>query len=332
MTGTSLLAVERLSVHFAGSHRRRPVVRDLDLTVAAGETVALVGESGCGKTMTALALMGLLPTTAQVTGRILWRGENLVTKTENERRLFRGRKLAMVFQEPATSLNPVLPVGEQIAESLRHHLRLSRPQAWQRSVQLLQEVRLADAATRARQYPHQLSGGQRQRVLLAIALAGDPELLIADEPTTALDVTVQARILDLLRRLRRERGMAMIYITHDLALVPALADRILVLFAGSMMESGPAREVLTAPAHPYTRALIAALPEMWTTDSESDEVSTRAAAPSGVGAGCPYVSRCSSARPECWQNRPQLHALTPHRLASCWPDIAVDLASRTEWP
>jgi len=331
MTTTSLLTIEHLSVQFVAGDQPRPVVRDLDLTVAAGETVALVGESGCGKTVTALALMGLLPPTARINGRILWRGEDLVAKKENERRLYRGRKLAMVFQEPATSLNPVLPVGEQIAESLRHNLQLSRPLAWQRSLQLLQEVRLTDTATLARRYPHQLSGGQRQRVLLAIALAADPELLIADEPTTALDVTVQARILDLLGRLRRGRGMAMIYITHDLALVPMLADTLLVLFAGCLMESGPAREVLTAPAHPYTRALISALPEMWTSESPTGDFSLPADAATDVGAGCPYVARCLLARSECWRNRLGLHALTTSRQVRCWPDITTDLASRTEW-
>jgi oligopeptide/dipeptide ABC transporter ATP-binding protein len=341
MSGGTLLEVENLFVGFRSPAGMQPAVQALSFTVAPGQTVAMVGESGCGKSVTALALLGLLPAYAEVSGHILWRGRNLMAMADSERRTYRGRHLGMVFQEPATSLNPVYPVGEQVAEALRYHHSLSHRAARRKTLTLFEEVRIPDARARVDAYPHQLSGGMRQRVMLAAALACDPELLVADEPTTALDVTVQAQILDLLARLQQERGMAMIFITHDLALVPALADRIIVLYAGHLVESGPASAVISSPAHPYTRALVQALPELWPADDPSTVPAGDASlAPAGKprsgslpqATGCPYAQLCPHARSACHERFPAEVSVAPDRRSACLPEVAATLASRRAVP
>ncbi len=333
MTATWLLEVEGLSVRFAaGDGPGVFAVREVGLTLAAGQSLALVGESGCGKTVFALALMGLLPAHALTTGSIRWRGAELLTLAENERRAYRGRRLGLVGQEPAACLNPVLRVGEQVAEALRFHHHLSRSEAWARAVALLEEVRVPDAAVRARAFPHQLSGGLRQRVALAAALACEPDLLIADEPTTALDVTVQAEILSLLRRLQNRRRMALIFITHDLALVAGLADLVAVMYAGALVESGPAGEILAAPAHPYTRALLAAQPELWQTADSIPDLPGLPPDPSRLPAGCPFAGRCDRARPACRERVPARIPVGPDRWAACLAEVAGDLVTRRMLP
>ncbi len=321
-----MLEVKGLTVTVPGPDGGLPAVRGVDFALAAGGTLALVGESGSGKTLTALALLGLLPPGARASGSVRWQGRELLGLPEAERRALRGRRLALVFQEPGTALNPVLRVGEQVAEALRHHHGLGRREAAARAEALLREVRLPDPAARAREYPHQLSGGMRQRVVLAAALACEPALLIADEPTTALDVTVQAQILDLLADLVRTRGMALLLVTHDLALVPTLARRIVVLCGGLAVEAGETADVLRAPAHPYTRALVAALPEAW----PGGRLPAVAGGPADLRvplAGCPYAPRCPHAAPACRAERPPFVPLAAGRVAACLPEVARGLAA-----
>jgi oligopeptide/dipeptide ABC transporter ATP-binding protein len=332
MTVTSLLAVEDLAVSFRVDGPPVRAVRAVTLHVGEGESLALVGESGCGKSVTALALLGLLPVNAVVSGRILWRGNDLNKLRGDARQSYRGRHLAMVFQEPATSLNPVYTAGEQVAEVLRYHRGLSRREAWDEAVALLREVQIPDADQKARSYPHQLSGGMRQRVMLAAALASQPELLVADEPTTALDVTVQSQILTLLDRLRCGRGMALIFITHNLALVPLLATRIAVMYAGRLVESGPAADVLAAPAHPYTRALVAMQPELWPLAGAFPQIPGRAPAVTESPVGCPFAPRCDLARSVCRQQPPPTLPCGEGRSVACLPGIAGSLANKKVLP
>lgn len=254
--GVGLLAVEGLSVTYPGA--TAPALRDCRFALAAGQTLAVVGASGCGKTTLARALLGLLPPGATRTGDVRWRGEAVVGEAAWRR--LRGRQIGLVLQDPQSALNPVLTVGEQVASPLGHHGRLSPPEAWARAIALLDEVRLPAAADLARRHPHELSGGQRQRVGIAAALAAAPALLVADEPTSSLDLIAQREILELLRDLQRGRGLALIFVTHDLPLVPSVAERVLVLDQGRVVEGGPVDEVLAAPAHAATRALLVPLP------------------------------------------------------------------------
>ncbi|HEX7035221.1 MAG TPA: ABC transporter ATP-binding protein [Pseudomonadales bacterium] len=252
-----LLAVEGLSAGFDTPDGFRPVLEDVSFTLARGQTLALVGESGSGKSFTALCLLGLLPPFGRIrSGAIRFDGVDLTTLPEPELAALRGARLSMIFQEPASALNPVFAVGWQVAEAFRLHRALTRRQARAAAEEMLAAVGIADPSSRARAYPHELSGGMRQRVMIAIALACDPEILIADEPTTALDVTVQAQIVDLLLEQQRRAGTAMLFISHDLAVVSHLADEIAVLSAGRIVERGPASRVIQRPAHPYTRALL----------------------------------------------------------------------------
>jgi peptide/nickel transport system ATP-binding protein len=256
-----MLEVKSLSIDIVGSDRQRVrVVDDVSFTLAKGETMGVVGESGSGKTMLALAIMGLLPAIAQPTGEIRLGSENLLALSENDMCAIRGRRIGMIFQEPMTSLNPAQKVGVQIAEGLILHRGLSRTDARREAIALLERVRIPDARRRVDSYPHELSGGQRQRVGIAIALALKPELLVADEPTTALDVTVQKEILDILDDLVTDFGMALIFISHDIGVIARIADRTLVMYRGRQMEQGPTEQVLRAPAADYTRLLLAALP------------------------------------------------------------------------
>ncbi len=328
MIASRLLTVENLGVTFLAAGPEVRAVRGISFCLDRGEALALVGESGCGKTVTALALLGLLPGYARISGRILWQGRDLNRLSEAERAATRGRSLAMVFQEPSTSLNPVYTVGEQIAEALRYHFGLSRREADARTVALLTEVQVPDAAAKARSFPHQLSGGMQQRIMLAMALACNPELLVADEPTTALDVTVQAQIISLLAQLRQRRRVALLFITHDLALVPALADRIAVMYAGSLVETGPIREVLTKPAHPYTRVLLLAQPELWSERGPLPQLPGLPPDPQRVLVGCPFAPRCAYVQPACRQSFPDYVQLGQHRRVACLAEVAGDLAVR----
>ena len=321
MTATRLLAVEDLSVTLAGPAGRRPGGREARLLdgvsfgIDRGGTLALVGESGSGKTMTARALLGLLPPAARARGRILWEGTDLLGLPESRRGAWRGRRMTLVSQEPSASLNPVLSVGEQVAELLRHHHGLSRREAAERAIALLEEVRLPDARARARDYPHRLSGGMRQRVEIAAALACAPDLLIADEPTTALDVTLQAQILRLIEELKSTVGTAVMLISHDIGVIGSLASRVAVFYAGRVVESGPADSVLLKPEHPYTQALLAALPRVGQTSLEA--IGGQPPDLAHLPPGCSFAPRCPFRFEKCEQDPPLLPAEPGHSTA-CW--------------
>jgi peptide/nickel transport system ATP-binding protein len=264
-----LLEVSSLHVAFASPSGDQPAVRGVSFTIAPAETLALVGESGSGKSVTSLAIMRLLPTNARITGSIRFNGSDLLTLPEPAIRKIRGSGISMIFQEPMTALNPVMPIGQQVAEAvLAHHPEISRAAARDRALQTLAAVALPNPELRFRDAPYQFSGGQRQRIMLAIALANRPALLIADEPTTALDVTVQAQILDLLTRLRREFNLSVLFISHDLAVVSQIADRVAIMRHGQVLETGPRDTIFRAPQNPYTRALLAAAPSMHTDKSQ----------------------------------------------------------------
>jgi len=314
-----LLEIEGLTVVFRREQERFSAVEGLDLAVGRGETVGLVGESGCGKTVTALAVMGLLPRPAAgiAAGRIRFDGIELADPRAGYPPGIRGRRAAMVFQEPLTSLNPVLAVGEQIAEVLRFHLGLPAGQARERARALLAEVRLSRPAERLGDYPHRLSGGERQRVMIAIALACSPDLLIADEPTTALDVTVQAQILGLLGELKRRRRLAVLYITHDLGLVSRIAERVAVMYAGQLVEAGPAAAVLKQPLHPYTRALLAALPGPHKRGRRLAAIPGAVPHPGARPGGCAFHPRCPLALASCRRERPPLACAPGGRAVRC---------------
>jgi ABC-type dipeptide/oligopeptide/nickel transport system ATPase component len=259
----NLLDVHNLTVTFAGEHSTVTAVDDVSFHIAAGETLGVVGESGSGKSVTAFAIMRLLQAPGKITGgRVMFDGRDLLTLNEREMRAIRGGRISLIFQEPMTALNPVMRVGDQIAEALTVHGKASRAEARQRAVELLDAVRIPDAARRVRDYPHQLSGGMRQRVMIAIALACRPPLIIADEPTTALDVTIQAQVLDLMRELRARYNLALLLITHDFGVIAEMADRVAVMYKGRLVEEGPVRQILRQPAHEYTQRLLAAVPGM----------------------------------------------------------------------
>jgi peptide/nickel transport system ATP-binding protein len=255
---TPLLEVEHLDISFGSS----AAVRDLSFPIVTGESVGLVGESGSGKSVTSLAIMRLLAPQARVSGSIRFASEELLTATEERMRELRGRAITMIFQEPMTALNPLMRVGDQVAEAILAHEAVSGKEAWTRTVAALDEVAIPNPERRARDYPHQLSGGQRQRVMIAMAIVNRPQLLIADEPTTALDVTIQAQILELLARLREKFSLSMLFISHDLGVVSQVVDRIAVMYRGQMLESGSAEQVFSAPAHEYTRGLLKAIPTL----------------------------------------------------------------------
>ncbi|MDI4657567.1 ABC transporter ATP-binding protein [Xanthobacter autotrophicus] len=318
----ALLDVRDLSIAFP----RATPVHGLSLTVAAGETVALVGESGSGKSLTALALMRLLPDTARIaSGEVLFRGRgggvsDLARLDDAALRQVRGRDIAMVFQEPMTSLNPVLSVGRQIAEVVRFHEGLSWRAARARAVELLDLVRIPEPRRRVEDYPHELSGGMRQRVMIAIAVACAPRLLIADEPTTALDVTIQAQVLDLLDALRRDFSMGLLLITHDLGVVAEWADRVAVMYAGRKVEEAPFETLFGTPLHPYTRGLLAASPRLDAGQhySVGALAEIRGSIASAAGErGCAFAPRCAVARTLCRDALPELDAVAPGHLVAC---------------
>jgi len=298
------------------------VVDHVSLTLERGETLGLVGESGCGKTMTALSILRLLPETARVVGgEVRLEGEDLLAAGEARLRAVRGGKVGMVFQEPMTALNPVLTVGEQVAEVLRAHLGLGRAAAWQRAIELLTRVGLPAASERASAYPHQLSGGLRQRALIAAALACDPVLLIADEPTTALDPTLQAQVLVLLAELRRERGMGLLLISHDLGVIAESCDRVAVLYAGQVVEEAPARALFASPRHPYTAALLGAARALAggvPPGSALPELPGGVADPFHPAPGCRFAARCSRAAEACRAPVAQ-GGVAPHRYRCVRP-------------
>ena len=291
-----LLVIDGLTIDHVGSPQQRGLVRDVRLSIGAGETAALVGESGCGKTMTAMAVLGLLPTSMRVSGgRILFDGTDLVTSSQRVLRRLRGKEIGVVFQDPMSSLNPTMTLGDQIAEARRLHLGESWRQARRHAVRLLDTVGIDSAAQRARAYPHELSGGMQQRAMIAAAISCDPRLIVADEPTTALDVTVQADILDLLRDLRRDRRMAVLLVTHDLGVVADFCSTVAVMYAGEIVDRGPVQEVFAAPAHPYTEALLSALPKLGRARTYLEVIPGRVPPAGSFPTGCRFEPRCRHA-------------------------------------
>lgn len=309
-----LLQVESLTVEFPFGGTYRPVVREASLTVERGEFVGLAGESGSGKTLTALAILRLVPTPGRIAGgRILLEGRDLLALPQAELREVRGGRVGMVFQEPMTALNPVLSVGAQIAEAVRAHSRPSASEAAREAERLLDLVAMPRARQRLRDYPHQLSGGQRQRVMIAMALAARPDLLLADEPTTALDVTIQAQILELLDRLRRELGLAVLLISHDLAVLAENCERLLVMYAGRVVEEGAVEDVFRQPGHPYTRALLASLPAVGRPVERGHLPAIPGQVPEAgaLPGGCAFHPRCSAVMEVCREREPDLVAVGP---------------------
>ncbi len=303
-----LLEIENLSISVSQDGVETPLVRDVSYPIEPGETLALVGESGSGKSVSSLAVMGLLAKALRVTsGRIAFEGQDLLALDGEAMRAVRGRDISMVFQEPMTSLNPVRSIGAQIIESTEENLGLNRSEARARAIALLQEVGVADAERRLKQYPHHFSGGMRQRVMIAIALAADPKLIIADEPTTALDVTIQAQILDLMARICRDHGTALILITHNLGIVARYADRVNVMYGGRIVETGRARDLYAAPRHPYTEGLLQSVPRL---DQDRSvplrPIRGNPADPFSTIPGCRFHPRCLYATELCQTTAPEL--------------------------
>ncbi len=321
--GAPLLSVDDLSVSFDTDRGVVAAVSNLSYTLREGETLAIVGESGSGKSVGALAVMQLVPNPpGRITGgKILLNGRSLLALGEKAMRRIRGNDIAMIFQEPMTSLNPVLTIAEQIVETVRLHQRLSRRAARARALEMLQLVQLTEPERRLDQYPHELSGGMCQRVMIAMALACGPSILIADEPTTALDVTIQAQILDLMRDIKRRLGTAIVLITHDLGVVAEMADRVLVVYAGRKVEEAPVRKLLQAPRHPYTAGLLGAMPRLGGGERQGRLTEIPGTVPSLLApiAGCAFAARCSMAIDRCRQAAPALerHAGSDH-YAACW--------------
>ena len=323
----NLLEVRNLVVQFPAPRGAWiTAVHDTSFSIAAGETLGLVGESGSGKSVTSLAIMRLLVPQARAQGEILFTngdltngGRNLLQTSEDDVRALRGSCLSMIFQEPMTALNPVMRVGDQIAEAvLTHNRTLTRKHAWERAVAALEDVAIPDPSLRARDYPHQLSGGMRQRVMIAMAIVNRPQLLIADEPTTALDVTIQAQILDLLADLRSKFSLAMLFISHDLAVVSRVADRVAVMYAGTLVETGSKEDIFGAAAHPYTRGLLKAVPTL-RTDRRQPLQTIEGTIPSArtLPAGCPFEPRCEYRVEECGRSFPALQEISPGHWARC---------------
>jgi oligopeptide/dipeptide ABC transporter ATP-binding protein len=318
--GRASLAQDRLKTAVPATTLQ--AVRDLSFSIGTGEVLGLVGESGSGKSITSLAIMRLLPSQAKVSGEIHYAESgsvrNLQDMADESMRQLRGSRIAMIFQEPMTALNPVMRVGDQIAEAVLAHNAISKNAAWQRAVEAMNDVAISNAARRARDYPHQLSGGMRQRVMIAMAIVNRPQLLIADEPTTALDVTIQAQILDLLAELRAKFGLAMLFISHDLAVISQVADRVAVMYAGNLIELGSKRDIFQSAAHPYTRGLLRAVPDLKTnrgqplTTIEGTVPSLQAMPP-----GCAFEPRCEFRVPECARALPPLIEIGNGHWARC---------------
>jgi len=324
-----LLEVDGLRTVFRGPGGDVPAVDGVSLSVARGKTLGIVGESGCGKSMLSLSVMRLVPPPGRVAaGRVMFDGQDLLTLPGHAMRAIRGNRIGMIFQEPMTSLNPVFTVGDQITEAMRAHDRGSSATALRaRAVAALDRVRIPAAARRFDEYPHQMSGGMRQRVMIAMALSCDPDLLIADEPTTALDVTVQAQILDLLRDLQAQSGMAIILITHDLGVVAEMADEVAVMYAGRVVERAPGTAIFDDPQHPYTLGLLGSIPRIEETRSRLLAIEGSVPAPFALPEGCRFHPRCVFAAPACTRVDPALRGLGADHQAACIRAPVEDLAA-----
>jgi peptide/nickel transport system ATP-binding protein len=317
-----LLKIEGLQTHFFTEAGTVRAVDGVSLMVRKGETLGIVGESGCGKSVTALSVLRLIPTPPGkiVGGNIYLDGRDLLKLPENEMRKVRGASISMIFQEPMTSLNPVFTVGDQIAEGIRLHQRLSKRESWNKAIEMLRVVRMGDPERRVKEYPHQMSGGMRQRVMIAMALSCNPHLLIADEPTTALDVTIQAQILELLNQLKSEMGMAVMLITHDLGVVADTAARVAVMYAGRVVEEAPVMELFTNPKHPYTQGLLNSIPRMEKTERRARLQAIPGMVPDmlELPKGCKFQARCAKVFEPCYGEDPQLKEVAPDHRVRCY--------------
>jgi oligopeptide/dipeptide ABC transporter ATP-binding protein len=314
-----LLEVKDLRTYFHVMDGTVKAVDGLNFSIPRGKTLGVVGESGCGKSVTALTIMGLLeiPPAEVASGSMHFDGRNLLTMEEDEWRQLRGSEMAMIFQEPMTSLNPVFRIGDQVSESVLHHMDVSKKEAQERAVAALARVGIASPERRARQYPHELSGGMRQRVMIAMALACEPKLLIADEPTTALDVTIQAQILELIRETQEETGAALMLITHDLGVVAEMVDEVIVMYAGRVVEHGTAEEVLLDPKHPYTEGLLNSIPSRASRGKRLNIIKGAVPNPFNMPQGCNFAPRCPYRFEPCDENDPRLKPLGDRQVA-CW--------------
>lgn len=324
MTMAALLEVNDLRTRFHTPEGTVYAVNGISFQVREGETLAVVGESGCGKSVSMLSILQLIavPPGEISGGTARYRGQDLLKKSENEMEAIRGKEISMIFQDPMTSLNPVLTIGRQITESLRKHIGMDQKTAELRAIELLDMVGISDGLRHLGDYPHQFSGGMRQRVMIAMALACNPSLLIADEPTTALDVTIQAQIVELVTRIRQQVGMAIIWITHDLGVVAGIADRVIVMYAGFIVEEAGVDILYENPCHPYTSALLGALPRV--DQRRGQRLKSIAGAPPSLlvePKGCPFVRRCEFAKERCMVENPPLAQVGPNHFIACWVDI-----------
>ncbi|HHY11259.1 MAG TPA: ABC transporter ATP-binding protein [Firmicutes bacterium] len=325
-----ILEVNNLTTSFFTGDGVVTAVDGVSFSIDEGETLAIVGESGCGKSVTSLSVMGLIPWPPGkiLNGQVLLDGEDLLSKPEEEMQKVRGNKISMIFQEPMTSLNPVLNVGFQIMEALQLHQGLSAAEARERAIEMLRLVGIPEPERRIDEYPHQMSGGMRQRVMIGMALACNPRLLIADEPTTALDVTIQAQILDLMHRLQREMGTAILLITHDMGVVAEMAERVIVMYAGRFVEEGGVESIFDAPLHPYTAGLLNSIPRVDVSTKRLHVIPGTVPSPSELPSGCRFHPRCAQARQRCKNEEPPLFDIGQKRKVRCW--LCTERASAEE--
>jgi oligopeptide/dipeptide ABC transporter ATP-binding protein len=316
-----LLELENLSTHYvsAGGTRVVRAVDEVSLSIHAGETLGIVGESGSGKSTLALTILRLLPPAARIaSGRMLFEGEDLLQKSDAEMRHVRGRRIAMILQDPMASLNPLFTIGDQVAEPIRVHEGAGRATAWRRAFDLLKAVRIPSPQTRLSQHPHEMSGGMRQRIVGAIGISCGPRLLIADEPTTSLDLTIQAQYLNLLRELQRAHGLALIFITHNLGIVAKMCDQLAVMYAGRVVESGPVRQIFSTPAHPYTQALLNSIPRMRDNRQRLTAIDGQPPDLAALPPGCAFAPRCTTALDRCREAPPSQLTFGDQRTVRCW--------------
>jgi oligopeptide/dipeptide ABC transporter ATP-binding protein len=324
LSAPPLLELRNLSTHYvsAGGTRVVRAVDEVSLSLAAGSTLGIVGESGSGKSTLALTILRLLPPAAQITGgEILFEGEDLRAKSDVEMRRIRGKRIAMILQDPMASLNPLFTVGDQVAEPLRVHEGVGRAGAWSRAKDLLKSVRISAPEARVGEYPHQMSGGMRQRIVGAIAISCAPRLLIADEPTTSLDLTIQAQYLNLLRDLQRQHELALIFITHNLGIVAKMCDQVAVMYAGRLVEWGPVTRIFDAPAHPYTQALLGSIPRMGDARARLTAIEGQPPDLAAPPSGCAFHPRCPQAMSQCREEAPPEAVLAPRHTVRCWLSI-----------
>ncbi|HZK92327.1 MAG TPA: ABC transporter ATP-binding protein [Stellaceae bacterium] len=333
MNAKPLLRMENLSTHYVSAQGTRVVraVDDVSLSINAGETLGIVGESGSGKSTLALTILRVLPPAARIVGgRMLFEGEDLVGKSDVEMRQIRGKRIAMILQDPMASLNPLFTIGNQVAEPIRVHENMPRAAAWARARELLKAVRIPSPETRVKQFPHEMSGGMRQRIVGAIGISCEPRLLIADEPTTSLDLTIQAQYLNLLRELQREHGLALIFITHNLGIVAKMCDQLAVMYAGQLVEAGPVSRIFNAPAHPYTEALLNSIPRMSGWNQRLTAIAGQPPDLAALPRGCAFAPRCPRAFDRCRSEAPPAFDVGDGQTARCWlaADAGAEPAAR----